>query len=218
MKPATRLSTQGGRGVGDVVAIALGVAAGVLEGLAPALTLGVGDEDGDADGHLSTRTVFALMSEKYTPPAPGATPWGAFSSAVPAALPSAPPAGPPPATVTTLPPASGTSLSLLLPTSAISKFPALSRRSPDGLLKSAADAAPSSQPEAALPPSVFTAVLENAIKRRRCWSVTYTPEGEAATPRGYVKLAAVPMPSAQDDKPLPARVVVKPEGVMARTR
>ena len=74
---------------------------------------------------------------------------------------------------------------------------------------------PNGSPKSAGLPKVDT-TAEGVIRRMTRWtySVTYkSPRLSMAIPRGFEKPAAVPIPSAREIAPLPAKVVVTPDFV-----
>ena len=77
---------------------------------------------------------------------------------------------------------------------------------------------PSLEPDVVLPANVVTTPAE-VILRTQLFppSATYTfPSESSITPRGNLKLALAPVPSANIGDPLPAKVVTTPKGVILR--
>jgi hypothetical protein len=94
---------------------------------------------------------------------------------------------------------------------------------PRGLQKLAAEPTPSANALLPLPPRVVTAPEVGSTSRTRLLSSSATTtmplKGITATPRGLLKLAAAPMPSANAAAPLPASVMTAPElGSTSRMR
>jgi hypothetical protein len=171
-----------------------------------------------------TRTRKLASSATSTAPLGStATPSGEEkAAAVPMA--SANAAAPLPASVVTTPPGV-TARTRWLAASATTALPLASTATPAGLLNCALVPAPLAKAPQAKPlqpaePASEVTTPEGLTLRRR-WlkeSATSTaPLGSTATPRGELKEAAAPAPSAKAPSPLPASVLTKPPGVTRRS-